>query len=93
VHRTGAISATRLSPQAVNPILSRRAAAAGLPTSVIELLGGHSLRAGFVTQAQANGADNDEVMRQTGHNNESIVRQYTRHHLPQQGNAVARLGL
>lgn len=93
VHRTGAISPTRLSPQAVNPILARRATAAGLPASVLDLLGGHSLRAGFVTQAKANGADNDEVMRQTGHTNEAMVRQYTRHHLPQQGNAVARLGL
>lgn len=93
VHRTGAISATRLSAQAVNPILARRAVAAGLPASVLALLGGHSLRAGFVTQAKANGADNDEVMRQTGHTTEAMVRQYTRHHLPQQGNAVARLGL
>lgn len=93
VHRTGAISPSRLSAQAVNPILARRAAAAGLPASVLELLGGHSLRAGFVTQAKANGAADEEIMRQTGHTSAAMVRAYTRHPLPQQGNAVARLGL
>ena len=40
--------------------------------------GGHSLRAGFVTEASANGATNDQIMKQTGHTNEAMVRRYAR---------------
>jgi integrase len=93
IHKTGAIAVRRLSPQAVNPILTRRAAAAGISGDILALLGGHSLRAGFVTQAVRAGADPASVMRQTGHTTDAMVRLYTRERAPLTGNAVTRLGL
>jgi hypothetical protein len=43
-------------------VLKRAAAAAGLPT---DDLSGHSLRAGFVTEAKKHGADDAAIMDQT----------------------------
>lgn len=93
IHKTGAITTRRLSPQAVNPILTRRATAAGISSDILSQLGGHSLRAGFVTQAVRAGADPASVMRQTGHTTDAMVRLYTRERAPLSGNAVTRLGL
>ena len=93
IHKTGAIADRRLSPQAINPILARRAAAAGIGVDILGQLGGHSLRAGFVTQAVRAGADPASVMRQTGHTTEAMVRLYTRERAPLTGNAVTQLGL
>lgn len=93
IHKTGAIAATRLSGQAVNPLLRRRAAQAGRGDELLRLLGGHSLRAGFVTQAVRAGADPAAIMRQTGHTTDAMVRLYTRDHAPLNGNAVTHLGL
>ena len=41
----------------MHKMIRRRAAAAGYDESLVAALGGHSLRAGFVTQAFRNGAD------------------------------------
>ena len=46
---------------------ARRAAAAGFTAAQVARLGGHSLRAGFVTEAFRAGADAHAIMRQTGH--------------------------
>lgn len=67
--------------------------AAGLGDDILTQLGGHSLRAGFVTQAVRAGADPGSIMRQTGHTTDAMVRLYTRDHAPLAGNAVTRLGL
>jgi integrase len=40
--------------------------------------GGHSLRAGFVTEASANGATDREIMKQTGHKSIAMVHRYAR---------------
>ena len=56
-------------------------------------LGGHSLRAGFVTEAFRAGADAHAIMRQTGHRSPVMLEVYAREHAPLVGNAVTRLGL
>jgi integrase len=56
-------------------------------------LGGHSLRAGFVTEAFRAGADAHSIMRQTGHRDPKMLEVYAREHAPLVGNAVTRLDL
>ncbi|GAA3667663.1 integrase [Arthrobacter ginkgonis] len=86
----GAVKATRMSGHAVNEMLKRRAAAAGLdPTRY----GGHSLRAGFVTQAFRAGADSRAIRRQTGHKSDTVLAVYDREYAPLVGNAVTSIGL
>jgi integrase len=55
--------------------------------------GGHSLRAGFVTEASANGATNDQIMKQTGHTTDAMVRRYARGDREDKLAAESRLGL
>jgi integrase len=88
--KTGRVLPGRLSGPAVTAIVQRRAAAAGYDPA---RLGGHSLRAGFVTAAVTAGADAHAIMRQTGHRTPAMIEVYTRHHAPLEANAVTRLGL
>ncbi|GER23313.1 integrase [Zafaria cholistanensis] len=86
----GAVKDARMSGHAVNEMLKRRAAAAGLdPTRY----GGHSLRAGFVTQAFRAGADSRAIRRQTGHRSDTVLAVYDREYAPLVGNAVTAIGL
>jgi len=92
VQKTGFIGDTAMGGPAVNQIIARRAAA-GYTTGQIAKLGGHSLRAGFVTEAFRQGADAHGIKRQTGHRNPAILEVYAREHAPLIGNAVTKLGL
>jgi integrase len=93
VHATGAIGATAMTGHAVNEMIHRRAATAGFTPAQVDKLGGHSLRAGFVTEAFRAGADAHAIMRQTGHRSPVMLEVYAREHAPLVGNAVTRLGL
>jgi integrase len=93
VHATGAIRDRPMTGHAVNEMIRRRAQAAGFTTAQTALLGGHSLRAGFVTEAFRAGADAHSIMRQTGHRSPVMLEVYAREHAPLTGNAVTRLGL
>jgi site-specific recombinase XerD len=93
VRKTGAIAAGAMTGHAVNEMIRRRAAAAGFTAAQTLLLGGHSLRAGFVTEAFRQGADAHAIMRQTGHRSPAMLEVYAREHAPLVGNAVTRLGL
>jgi integrase len=93
VHATGAIRDRAMTGHAVNEMIRRRARAAGFTAAQIALLGGHSLRAGFVTEAFRQGADAHSIMRQTGHRSPVMLEVYAREHAPLTGNAVTRLGL
>ena len=93
VHRIGRINPGAMSGDAVNQVIARRADYAGFTTSQITRLGGHSLRAGFVTEAFRAGADAHAIMRQTGHRNPAQLETYAREHAPLVGNAVTKLGL
>ena len=53
----------------------------------------HSLRASFVTVAKKNGASNSEIMAQTFHKTEAMIRRYTRFEDARTHNAGTKLGL
>jgi site-specific recombinase XerD len=74
----------------VTAVVQVAAAAAGYDPS---LLGGHSLRSGFVTQAFRAGADAHSIMRQTRHRDPKTLEIYARESAPLVGNAVTRVGL
>mgnify|MGYP000055912060 CR=1 FL=1 len=93
VRKNGNLSATPLSGAAVHATIRRRATHAGYDPDTVAQLGGHSLRAGFVTQAFRNGADAHAIMRQTEHTTPGMVEIYARENAPLIGNAVNDLGL
>lgn len=55
--------------------------------------GGHSLRAGFVTEAAANGATDRQIMKHTGHKSIAMVHRYMREDQKDRQAAAGRLGL
>ncbi len=93
IRKNGNLSDTALSGAAVHQAIRRRAAQAGYDPEIVQQLGGHSLRAGFVTQAFRNGASAHAIMRQTGHSTPAMLETYAREHAPLIGNAVTNLGL
>ncbi|MGU3586389.1 site-specific integrase [Rhodococcus sp. C26F] len=93
IRKNGNLSDTPLSGAAVHKAIRRRAAQAGYDPEIVQQLGGHSLRAGFVTQAFRNGASAHAIMRQTGHSTPAMLETYAREHAPLIGNAVTNLGL
>ena len=75
INRHEQLSPKRLTGHAVAVIVKRTASSTGLPTPE---LSGHSLRAGFVTEAAKNGADYSAIMDQTGHESLTTVHGYNR---------------
>lgn len=90
---SGHVSQAALSDRAVVRMIRRRAAAAGYTPGQVDQLGGHSLRAGFVTEAISNGASAHAIMRQTGHTDPAMVELYAREYAPAENNAVSDLGI
>ncbi len=90
VHKTGRPSKV-MTGDAVAMMIQRRAAAAGFTAAQVDLLGGHSLRSGFVTEAFRAGAHS--IMRQTGHKDRKMLEVYAREFAPLVGNAVLKLDL
>jgi integrase len=90
VNRHGSVSDQRLTDHSVAVIVKRAAKKAGLSA---ELFSGHSLRAGFVTEAKKNGADDAAIMDQTGHKSLAMVQRYHRRTKKWEKPASARLGL
>lgn len=93
IRKNGNLSTTALSGAAVHKAIRRRAELAGYDPELVAQLGGHSLRAGFVTQAFRNGASAHAIMRQTGHTTPAMLEVYARENAPLLGNAVTNLGL
>ncbi|MBF6387137.1 site-specific integrase [Nocardia farcinica] len=91
--RNGVLSEGPLSGAGIHAVIRRRALRAGFEPEAVARLGGHSLRAGFVTQAARAGADHHSIMRQTGHRTPAMVTRYVRESAPLIGNAVTVLGL
>ena len=90
VTKAATIGARAISGAAVADVVQARLTAAGLdPTG----FSGHSLRAGFVTDAFTAGATAHEIMRQTRHAAPATLEAYARHYTPLEANAVTRLGL
>ncbi|OZF56527.1 site-specific integrase [Rhodococcus sp. 14-2470-1a] len=93
VAKNGNLGATALSGAAIHQTIRRRAEHAGYDPATLTKLGGHSLRAGFVTQGTRNGADGSSIARQTGHASLDSVEMYRRERAPLIGNAVNEIGL
>jgi len=93
VHKTGQPSEKAMTGDAVAMMIQRRAAGAGYTAAQVDLLGGHSLRSGFVTEAFRAGADAHSIMRQTGHRDPKMLEVYAREFAPLVGNAVLKLDL
>lgn len=90
VDRHGNVKSARLSAHAVALVLKRAANAAGLDTRDVS---GHSLRAGFVTEAKKHGADDAAIMDQTGHKSLAMVQRYHRRARKWEKPASSKLGL
>ena len=89
VKANGAIGGP-IDGHAITAVVKQAAAAVGFAP---EKIGGHSLRAGFVTQAFRSGADAHAIMRQTGHRDPKTLEIYAREGAPLVGNAVTQVGL
>jgi integrase len=90
INRHGGIGATAITGRAVGDLVKRYAERAGLDPAAF---GGHSLRAGFATQAALGGASDREIMRQGRWSNAGTVHRYIRTANPLDDNAVTKLGL
>jgi integrase len=66
---------TRLTAQSVALIVKDAAKQAGLD---YRQLAGHSLRSGFITEAADAGVESRDIMAQTGHKSEAVMRGYIR---------------
>lgn len=75
INRYEQVLPERLAGQSVALIVKQRAAAVGLDPTMFS---GHSLRAGFVTNAARNGASAMAIRRQTGHKSDSMLQRYVR---------------
>lgn len=90
VNRHGQVGESRLGDKAVALVVKRAAAAAGLDPGKYA---GHSLRAGLATSAAAGGAQERDIMRQTGHRSVQMLRRYIRDGELFRDNAAAIAGL
>jgi integrase len=88
--RYGHVSRRGLHRDSIGKLLKRAAGRAGLK---VEELGGHSLRAGCMTQAAMNGVREFVIMRQTGHKTIATLRRYIRSGEIFRENAAAGLGI
>jgi integrase len=90
IDRHAHLNARALHKDSIGQIVKRAARAAGLDP---KLYAGHSLRAGFCTQAYMNGAREFDIMRQTGHRSLETLRKYIRGRGLFRDNAATKLGL
>ncbi|WP_159573887.1 tyrosine-type recombinase/integrase [Curtobacterium sp. 18060] len=90
VSKWGLFRDVGISPTTVGKAVARRAKAAGLGE---DGWSGHSLRAGFVTEARNAGATDVEIMNQTHHTNAATLQIYDREYAPLVRNAVTRMRL
>ena len=70
------IGNTALHPDAVRRILAHRIGMAGLTQEGFERLSAHALRVGFITEAYAKGARDEDIMRHTRHRDLRTMRGY-----------------
>jgi integrase len=90
VDRHGNIGETRLGTRAVSRMIKAAVETIGLDA---EGFAGHSLRAGFATEAAKHGVGELAIMRQTGHRSVVTLKKYIRHGQLFVGNAAAEVGL
>jgi site-specific recombinase XerD len=76
IDRWGNLRAGGMDGQEVARIVKRVAAAAGYTESELKRYAGHSLRSGYVTAATQAGANDSDIMEQTGHQTSATLRRY-----------------
>lgn len=79
-----------MSDRAVARAVQRAALSAGLNPA---LFAGHSLRAGYVTEADARGAKTTDIMAQTGHRSVQMIAIYTRYNVDEKFEKSSALDL
>lgn len=79
-----------MSERGVARAVQRAALAAGMNP---QLFAGHSLRAGYVTEADARGAKTTDIMTQTGHRSVQMIAVYTRYNLDEKFEKSSALDL
>lgn len=92
IAKNGNLGTTALPGAAIHATIRRRAEHAGYDPTLGTQFGGHSLRAGFVTQGFRNGSDAHAIARQTGHSSMAMLELYARENAPLIGNAVNDIG-
>lgn len=90
IDNRGQLASERLDSNSVARIIKRAARRAGLDPAPYA---GHSLRAGFCTQAYLNGVPELAIMRQSRHKSLDTVRKYIRDRSLFRHNPAAKLGL
>jgi integrase len=90
IDRWGNLGQEALQPGAVAQLVKKHTLAAGLEPS---LYSGHSLRAGFATQAARAGTHERAIMRHTRHKSEKVLREYIREGTLFDDNPTGSLGL
>ena len=90
VDRHGNVQPGALHPNSVGEIVKQAVERAGYEP---ETYAGHSLRAGFCTQAARSGASAFDIMRQTGHKSVTIVSRYIREAQLFRDSPASKLGL
>jgi integrase len=90
VSRHGRVLPTRLSGRAVAEVVKRSLRAAGRPAG---RYAGHSLRAGFITQAAMAGVGERAIQDQSGHRSLAVLRRYIRDGTLFRDNAASKVGL
>ena len=76
ISKGGRIGDAALHPDAIRRILARRAGMAGLTLDGFARLSPHGLRAGFITEAYAKGARDEDIMRHSRHRDLRTMRGY-----------------
>ncbi len=89
VRQNGVVLNRRLTDASVALIVKRHVGHAGFAADAFS---GHSLRAGLATSAAEAGQNEREIMNQTRHKSEKMVRRYIRKGSLFQGNVVGGLG-
>lgn len=90
VDRHGKVGTDRMAAPAVNRLVQRAVARAGLPPGRYSA---HSLRAGLATSAATAGVSERSIMNQTGHRSLTVARGYIRQGSLFLDNAAAQVGL
>lgn len=86
VDRWGHVSEYRMNPRSVSYLIDRSVASIGLDPA---LYSGHSLRAGFATQADLDGKSIDEIQDVTDHKSGDMVRRYLRRRGAKQSRTIS----
>ncbi len=90
VNQWGKVGDEGLTPGQVGRLVKRAARQCGLPEKDFS---GHSLRAGFMTQAAVNGVPLDEMRRTSHHRSAQVALDYVRRADAQRTNVTGKLGL